>query len=294
MTLKTIENFRLIDGDKLDNFPADINASLAAKQATLVSGTNIKTVNSQSLLWSGNIVIAGGWAVDSVNTQTGAVVLDTWDISSVVDSRYVTDAQQTVIWNTSNTNTGDQTISDATITTTDITTNNVSTSKHWFVPKGSWVATEFLNGNGVYSTPAWGGGGVSDWFSAYVWSSASLTTSFAKVQFNTERADDGGNYDNATYTYTVPSTWWYIFTANVEIYWLTTWDNAGVSWFLNGSNIGIEQISANSRVAYSPSIIIDLTAADTMDLRVRNATASRGTISGWGASQYNFSGSKLY
>ena len=232
--------------------------------------------------------------LDASTARTNIGLNTTANQSDSTDKRFMSDSQETILDNTSWANTGDQTISDATITTTDITTNNVSTSKHWFVPKGSWVATEFLNGNGVYSTPAWGGGGVSDWFSAYVWSSASLTTSFAKVQFNTERADDGGNYDNATYTYTVPSTWWYIFTANVEIYWLTTWDNAGVSWFLNGSNIGIEQISANSRVAYSPSIIIDLTAADTMDLRVRNATASRGTISGWGASQYNFSGSKLY
>jgi hypothetical protein len=35
---------------------------IASKQPTLVSGTNIKTVNSQSLLGSGNIAIAGGEA----------------------------------------------------------------------------------------------------------------------------------------------------------------------------------------------------------------------------------------
>ena len=52
---------------------------------------------------------SGGGAVDSVNSQTGVVVLDTGDISSVLDSRYVTDAQLTVIGNTSGTNTGDQT-----------------------------------------------------------------------------------------------------------------------------------------------------------------------------------------
>jgi len=31
MTLRTIENFRLVDGEKLDNLPADIDASLALK-----------------------------------------------------------------------------------------------------------------------------------------------------------------------------------------------------------------------------------------------------------------------
>lgn len=37
-----------------------MQAALTAKQDTLVSGTNIKTVNSTSLLGSGNIVISGG------------------------------------------------------------------------------------------------------------------------------------------------------------------------------------------------------------------------------------------
>ena len=62
--------------------------------------------------------------------------------------------------NLSGSNTGDQTISDATITTTDITDNDVSSSKHGFAPKGDGSATSFLNGLGVYSTPA-GGGDVS-------------------------------------------------------------------------------------------------------------------------------------
>ena len=41
-------------------------AALAAKQDTLVSGTNIKTINNQSLLGSGNINISvgGGTATD--------------------------------------------------------------------------------------------------------------------------------------------------------------------------------------------------------------------------------------
>jgi len=55
----------------------------------------------------------GGGAVDSVNGQTGVVVLDTGDVASVVDSRYVTDAQLTVIGNTSGTNTGDVSVTDS-------------------------------------------------------------------------------------------------------------------------------------------------------------------------------------
>jgi len=51
-------------------------------QANLVSGTNIKTVNSTSLLGSGNIVV-GGKVVQVVNFQTGARATGTtvmpWD-----------------------------------------------------------------------------------------------------------------------------------------------------------------------------------------------------------------------
>lgn len=38
----------------------DLNSALTGKQATLVSGTNIKTINGSSLLGSGNITISGG------------------------------------------------------------------------------------------------------------------------------------------------------------------------------------------------------------------------------------------
>jgi hypothetical protein len=38
----------------------NLTTDLAAKQASLVSGTNIKTINGSSLLGSGNLVISGG------------------------------------------------------------------------------------------------------------------------------------------------------------------------------------------------------------------------------------------
>jgi len=52
----------------------EVNNLLAGKQVVLVSGTNIKTINSNSLLGIGNLDISGG-AVDSVNSQTGTVIL---------------------------------------------------------------------------------------------------------------------------------------------------------------------------------------------------------------------------
>ena len=53
----------------------------------------------------------GTGAVDSVNGQTGVVVLDTGDIAEVTDKNYVTDAEKTVLSNTTGTNTGDQDLS---------------------------------------------------------------------------------------------------------------------------------------------------------------------------------------
>ncbi len=53
--------------------------------------------------------VGGSGAVDSVNGQTGVVVLDTSDINASTNRNYVTDAQLVVIGNTSGTNTGDET-----------------------------------------------------------------------------------------------------------------------------------------------------------------------------------------
>jgi hypothetical protein len=49
--------------------------ALNAKQATLVSGTNIKTINSQSLLGSGNIDISGSGGVTTLEGLSGALQL---------------------------------------------------------------------------------------------------------------------------------------------------------------------------------------------------------------------------
>lgn len=196
IALNTVKNtYPSWDASKVANLPADqnsVNTTLQSniddKQDTLVSWTNIKTVNWETLLGGWDIVITWGGAVDSVNTQTGDVVLDaddisdtsttnkyttawdisklawieagaevntlndviagtnitidktdslnpvfnvadstapvdsvnwetgvvvltTWDIAEDTDANYVTDAEKTVIWNTSWTNTGDQDIS---------------------------------------------------------------------------------------------------------------------------------------------------------------------------------------
>jgi len=112
----------------------DLQTALDAKQATLVSGTNIKTINSTSLLGSGDIVLSGG-AVDSVNTKTGVVVIDADDISdSATTNKFVTASDITKLANTSGTNTGDQDISGisanaSAITDIETKTDNISVTQ---------------------------------------------------------------------------------------------------------------------------------------------------------------------
>lgn len=54
-----------------------VNEIIDDKQDTLVSGTNIKTINNQSLLGSGNIDIQGGGS--AVEAFTAAEVQTIWE-----------------------------------------------------------------------------------------------------------------------------------------------------------------------------------------------------------------------
>lgn len=66
--LDTLDELAAALGDDA-NFASTVTTSLAGKQATLVSGTNIKTINSTSLLGSGNIAIAASPAGSSGQVQ---------------------------------------------------------------------------------------------------------------------------------------------------------------------------------------------------------------------------------
>lgn len=66
------------------NFAASVTAALAAKQATLVSGTNIKTVAGQSLLGSGDLSLPT--TVVAINASRNITAADDGKILDMVDS----------------------------------------------------------------------------------------------------------------------------------------------------------------------------------------------------------------
>lgn len=144
--LKTSLALNNVDNTSDANKPVSSaqQTALDAKQATLVSGTNIKTVNNTSLLGSGNIAISSAVAwggvtgtlsnqtdlqtaldgkvdentaitgatktkvtYDAKGLVTGGADATTADIADSTNKRYVTDAQLVVVGNTSGTNTGD-------------------------------------------------------------------------------------------------------------------------------------------------------------------------------------------
>ena len=66
------------------------------KQDRLVSGTNIKTVNGQSILGTGDLEIQAG--VTSVNNKTGAVTLDPDDLDDTESTNKFVSASEKSAW----------------------------------------------------------------------------------------------------------------------------------------------------------------------------------------------------
>ena len=78
--LQTTGNLKTSLTDNSDSYyPSQkaVKTAVDGKQATLVSWTNIKTVNWNSLLWSGDITIQGWW-IQNDTTGTTSTVTGIW------------------------------------------------------------------------------------------------------------------------------------------------------------------------------------------------------------------------
>lgn len=89
----------------LDNITSDVQYQLDNKQATLISGTNIKTINGSTVLGSGDLIVTGTTpAVQTSVAQRGLMdygltVTATGDangaVGDLVGVHYVADAEIT-------------------------------------------------------------------------------------------------------------------------------------------------------------------------------------------------------
>lgn len=62
--------------DNISALATAIGTEVKSKQDTLVSGTNIKTINNQSILGTGNITISGAGGVQNVYIQEAEPTID--------------------------------------------------------------------------------------------------------------------------------------------------------------------------------------------------------------------------
>ena len=82
----------------------DLQTALNAKQDTLVSGTNIKTINGNSVLGSGNLVVTGGASVIETEIDFGSLPTDT--VTVTVTDASITPASIVTVTPSGNTATG--------------------------------------------------------------------------------------------------------------------------------------------------------------------------------------------
>lgn len=71
----------------------ELRNTIASKQEALVSGTNIKTINNQSILGSGNITIEGGGGSSESLTLIEDEEINIWEL---VTGKYITNGDTTI------------------------------------------------------------------------------------------------------------------------------------------------------------------------------------------------------
>lgn len=79
--LQTTSNLKTSLSDNSDSYyPSQkaVKTAVDGKQATLVSGTNIKSINGNSLLWSGDLTISWWITNDTTGTTSTVTKIRAW------------------------------------------------------------------------------------------------------------------------------------------------------------------------------------------------------------------------
>jgi len=143
----TISDFS--KGINLDNISDTSGKVLISpsQEAEIATNTNKNTYPSADASKLAGIAIGAEVnAVDSVNGETGTVVLTTGDLTEDTNKNYVTDAEKTVIGNTTGTNTGDQDLSTLALKSNVLELNNTTS----FTPNADYepATKKYVDENG--------------------------------------------------------------------------------------------------------------------------------------------------
>jgi len=279
---------------KQGNVAIPTAAQVNAKQDTLVSGTNIKTINGSSILGAGDITIAtstawgaitgtlssqtdlqsalnakvaGNIAIvsatktkvtyDSKGLVTAGADATTADIADTLNKRYVSDSQLTVLGNTSGTNTGDNAVNSL--------YSGLAASKQDTLISATNIKT--INGSSVLGSGDLAISPIQSFVVACSDESTAITTGTAKVTFR------------IPYAFTLTSVRASLTTAQTSGTIFTVDINEGGTSILS-TKLTIDNTEKTSTTAAIPPVISDTSLADDSEITIDVDLVGDGTAKG--------------
>ena len=241
----------------------DLAAALAAKQATLVSATNIKTINGNSILGAGDLVISGGGGGisdgdkgDITVSGSGAV----WTIDSgVVSLSKMADLATSTIIGRATAGTG---VPEA-LTAAQATAllNNFTSTLKGLVPPPGTVTGKLLKDNGTWAIP----------YESITIALSDLTTAIT--------VGTGKETIRMPYAFTVTAVRAYLATAQTSGNIFTVDINEGGVSILS-TKLTIDNTEKTSVTAATAAVISDANLADDAEITFDVDQVGDGTAKG--------------